>query len=49
MDELELVQQLDSQHEHRLQRELAAANVEQVLQRWPEKLKWKQEWNIDFS
>ena len=38
MDELELVQQLDGQHQHRLQRELAPADVEQVLQRWSEQL-----------
>ena len=32
VDELELVEELDGQHQHRLQRELATADVEQVLQ-----------------
>ena len=38
VDELELVEELDGQHQHRLQRELATADVEQVFQRWPKQL-----------
>lgn len=44
--ELQLVQQLDGQHQHRLQRELAPANVEQVLKRWPEQLEGSRRGNM---
>ena len=43
VDELELVQELDGEHQHGLERELAAANVEEVLEGRPEQLRGKEQ------